>query len=775
MLSSERTVQAMESVVISGVEIPKVAGRGISQIFWLAFLLLAIQATTLPASPVSAQSLPGVPSQTSSETDAQPSLLSGELTAAERRDLLARLSDSEVRQLMVDFLDQNSAAGSDANSAGMISDFETNAHIVRERLAAVLASAPRFPELLSSFADHVAPPGRGGEFFLILAAGFAFIFGAGAAAEFGFRRITEKLRREIDQAAPVTTAGKAGYLLLRVVLDVVAIGVFALVALACFFALYQGHPPVRLLVLTMVSAAVVMRSVSLISRFLLAPQTPSLRCLPFDDDFSQRLHAQFLCLAAFSFLFMGGNLLRPYGMDPNLSSLFHIAVGSTFSLLLIGFIWSDRRDVARLIACQGAPETVGDRLRTIFSQFWHLLAIAYVLAIFIIAMATALIGHDRVTFAGMGSFLIVVAVPLIDYTLRQIISDSVKPDSAGYGYLRIVFRAIRLLLVILAVLVFARLWGIDIFAISAGGLGASAIRAIVEIGFTLLIAYVIWEVAQHAIDRRIKADGGDEIVEREGEGGGKGATRLATLLPLLRKFLFITILVMAVMVILSALGVNVGPLLAGAGVIGIAIGFGAQTLVKDIVSGVFFLVDDAFRIGEYVDIGDVKGTVEAINVRSLVLRHHRGPLHTVPFGEIKYLTNYSRDWVIMKLEFRVTYDTDINKVKKIFKRIGSELLEDEILGSGFLEPLKSQGVKAMEDSAMILRAKFKAKPGEQFMIRKEVYRRVQEAFHENGIEFAHRRVLVDIPESMNENPDMKKRIEEAAAAAMSDDGQVQGA
>lgn len=758
-----------------GVQIPKMAVEGFSQALRLALLLLCLQVTTLAPAPASAQSLPGVISQSEAEPPGEPSLLSGELTPDERRDLLARLSDSQVRQLMIDFLDQKSGENASGEQTGMISNFENNAHIVRGRLAEILASAPRFPELITSTTAHIAPPGRGGEFFFILAAGFAFIFGAGALAEFGFRHVTKKIRHEIDQATPATTTGKAGYLILRVVLDFLAVGVFALVALACFFAVYQGHPPVRLLVLTMVSAAVVLRIVSLISRFLLAPRTPSLRCLPFDDDFSKRLHSQFLCLAAFSFLFMGGNLLRPFGADPDQASLLQIGIGALFSLVLIAFIWNDRHDVARLITCEAPPKTVGERLRAIFGQVWHLLATAYVLAIFVIAMTTAIIGRDGVTFAGMGSFVIVVAVPLIDYTLRQVISDSVRPESPSFGYLRIVFRAIRLLLVILAVLVFAKLWGIDIFAISTGGLGVSAIRAIVEIGFTLLIAYVIWEVSQHAIDRRIKADGGGEVVESEGEGGGKGATRLATLLPLLRKFLFITILVMAIMVILSALGVNVGPLLAGAGVIGIAIGFGAQTLVKDIVSGVFFLVDDAFRIGEYVDIGDVKGTVEAINVRSLVLRHHRGPLHTVPFGEIKYLTNYSRDWVIMKLEFRVTYDTDINKVKKIFKRIGTELLEDEILGSGFLEPLKSQGVKAMEDSAMILRAKFKAKPGEQFMIRKEVYRRVQEAFHENGIEFAHRRVLVDIPESMNENPEMKKRIEEAAAAAISDDGQVQGA
>ncbi|WP_282609866.1 mechanosensitive ion channel domain-containing protein [Pelagibius sp. Alg239-R121] len=765
----------MESVVVTGilpwVKAHRNSGRAID---FSTFLLVAFL-ICVPFSLGQAQTIPGVITESTQKAESELSPLAEDLTSEERSDLLARLSDGQVRQLLIDYLDQRSGANADGDSAGMVSDFDSRAHIVRERLADVLHSAPRFPELISETFAHIAPPGRGSEFLFILLAGFAFIFGAGAIAEFGFRHLTQKVRNEISQATPATTAGKAGYLILRVLLDFVAVAIFALVALACFFAVYQGYPPVRLLVLTMVGAAVVYRVISVISRFLLAPLTPSLRCLPFEDTLSKRLHSQFMCLALFSFFFMGGNLLRAFNMDPDLTELYHIAGGAVFSLLLIGFIWRDRRDIAGLIGNTDEPTTVGERLRAIFGQIWHLLAVAYVVAIFLIAVTASLIGHDSITTAAMGSLVIIIAVPLVDYTLRQMIGDAIAPESAGHAYLPILFRAIRLLLVILGVLIFARLWGIDVFAISTGGLGASAIRAIVEIGFTILLAYVIWQVAQHAIDRRIKADGGGEQVESEGEGGGKGATRLATLLPLLRKFLFITILVMAVMVMLSALGVNVGPLLAGAGVIGIAIGFGAQTLVKDIVSGVFFLVDDAFRLGEYVDIGDVKGTVEAINVRSLVLRHHRGPLHTVPFGEIKYLTNYSRDWVIMKLEFRVTYDTDINKVKKIFKRIGAELLEDEILGAGFLEPLKSQGVKAMEDSAMILRAKFKAKPGEQFMIRKEVYRRVQEAFHENGIHFAHRRVLVDVPDSINDNPEMKKRIEEAAAAAMSDDGQVQGA
>jgi small-conductance mechanosensitive channel len=109
-------------------------------------------------------------------------------------------------------------------------------------------------------------------------------------------------------------------------------------------------------------------------------------------------------------------------------------------------------------------------------------------------------------------------------------------------------------------------------------------------------------------------------------------------------------------------------------------------------------------LGEYIDVGDAKGTVEKIGLRSMQLRHHRGSLNVVPYGAIRRLNNQSRDWVVEKIEFRLTYDTDIAKVKKIIKRIGRELAEDPEMGRHILEPLKSQGVLAMEDSALLVKA-----------------------------------------------------------------------
>ena len=371
--------------------------------------------------------------------------------------------------------------------------------------------------------------------------------------------------------------------------------------------------------------------------------------------------------------------------------------------------------------------------------------------------------------------VIVLAVPFFDAFFGAMVEawkftgSDIDPDGPGprRSLLDVVHPIMRVAVVIGAVALVAKVWNIDLLASTENTIGDSFAAAALSIGITVLLAYTLWLIVEVTLGRYDVDDTADAHVDAGGEGGGAGASRVETVMPLIRRFFQVTIVVISAMIILSSLGMNIGPLIAGAGVVGLAIGFGAQTLVTDVISGLFYLLDDAFRTGEYVDIGDVKGRVEKMNVRSLVLRHHRGALNTVPYSEIKHLKNYSRDWVIMKLMFRVTYDTDVNQVKKIFKKIGQDLLEDPVLGEGFIEPFKSQGVLSMEDSAMIVRGKFMTKPGEQFMIRKEIYNRVQKAFDEAGIKFAHRRVLVDMAETESEEDraDTASAVGAAAATA----------
>ncbi len=314
---------------------------------------------------------------------------------------------------------------------------------------------------------------------------------------------------------------------------------------------------------------------------------------------------------------------------------------------------------------------------------------------------------------------------------------------------------------------FISIWGVE-----SAMMEESKLDTLTDIIVVIFLGYIVYQFFRIWIDSKIEEEVGDEPAGELGdEGSVSSASRLATLLPLFRNGILAIVVITVALIILLELGVNVSPLFAGAGVVGLAIGFGSQALVRDVFSGAFFLFDDAFRKGEYIDIGDVKGTVEKISVRSFQLRHHKGPLHTIPFGEIRFLTNFSRDWVIMKLPLRVTYDTDVEKVRKLIKKLGVELLDDPVIGKDFIQPLKSQGIIEMQDSAMIIRVKFMTTPNEQWVIRKRVFEEIRELFEREGVQFAHREVTVRLADGKVDDltPNQREAVTAAAQSAIDDD------
>jgi small-conductance mechanosensitive channel len=301
-------------------------------------------------------------------------------------------------------------------------------------------------------------------------------------------------------------------------------------------------------------------------------------------------------------------------------------------------------------------------------------------------------------------------------------------------------RGLRAVLLIGGAYLIAWILGLDFGALTARDtLTMRLLRGAINAVVILLLADFAWHLARAWIDCRLAE--ADAVGEPEATEVRRQA-RLRTLLPILRNVLLVVLVTMAALMTLSAMGVEIGPLIAGAGVVGVAIGFGAQTLVKDIISGMFFLLDDAFRIGEYIISGSYKGTVESFSLRSIKLRHHRGYLYTVPFGELGAVQNMSRDWVIDKLSVGVTYDTDVDKVKQIIKQIGKELQADPEFAPHIIETLKMQGVEQFGDFAIEIRMKMMTKPGEQFVIRRRAYAMIKKAFAANDIAFAFPTVTV---------------------------------
>jgi small-conductance mechanosensitive channel len=249
----------------------------------------------------------------------------------------------------------------------------------------------------------------------------------------------------------------------------------------------------------------------------------------------------------------------------------------------------------------------------------------------------------------------------------------------------------------------------------------------------LLVADLLWHAMKAAIDHKLAEtiDMGQPNTDE-----ARRRARLRTLLPIFRNVLFVVVIAVAVMMALTSMGFEIGPLIAGLSVVGVAIGFGAQNFVRDIIAGMFYLLDDAFRVGEYIQSGNYKGTVEGFSIRSVKLRHQRGAIYTVPFGLLGAVQNQSRDWVIDKLMVGITYDSDIDRARKLIKQIGLELAEDPEFKPLIIEPLKMQGVDALGDFAVQLRLKMMTLPGENFVIRRQALAMIKKAFDANGIKFA---------------------------------------
>jgi moderate conductance mechanosensitive channel len=293
---------------------------------------------------------------------------------------------------------------------------------------------------------------------------------------------------------------------------------------------------------------------------------------------------------------------------------------------------------------------------------------------------------------------------------------------------------VRALLIIGAAAVLS--WGWDVDLVHLAGreaVFASIVHGVLTTIVILLIADVLWHATKAAIDRKL-ADTVD--LGQPNSDEARRRARLHTLLPIFRNVLFVLVVSVAVMMALAELGVQIGPLIAGASVVGVAIGFGAQTFVRDVIAGMFYLLDDAFRVGEYIQSGNYKGTVEGFSIRSVRLRHHRGPVYTVPFSLLGAIQNQSRDWVIDKLMVGITYDSNLDLAKKLIKQIGLELAQEPEFAPLILEPLKMQGVEHLGDFAVQIRMKMMTLPGEQFVIRRKAFAMVKKAFDANGIKFA---------------------------------------
>lgn len=322
--------------------------------------------------------------------------------------------------------------------------------------------------------------------------------------------------------------------------------------------------------------------------------------------------------------------------------------------------------------------------------------------------------------------------------MLRAITSSIRStlDASGIRSLRgvLLVRGVRGLVIALAAGWLAVVWHVDTNSLAYQSPRLAAVLfGLLKSIVVLLLADLVWHLARASIEQRIRPPA---QVGEDAQAHPASATRLHTLLPIFKNVLGVIVVTVAGLTVLSELGVEIGPLIAGAGIFGVALGFGSQTLVKDVISGVFYMLDDAFRVGEYIQAKSYKGTVEGFSLRSVRLRHHRGPVFTVPFGELGAVENMSRDWSVDKFRISVAYDTDIEKARKLVKKIGADLQEDPEFGPLFIQPLKMKGVEEFGDYGIVLSFGMTLRPGQATTIRRRAYALIRKAFSENGIEFA---------------------------------------
>jgi small-conductance mechanosensitive channel len=644
---------------------------------------------------------------------------------------------------------------------------------------AILNIADNVPRHLAALPDTIATAREAGFFERI---GHSFLIAllaivVGFTAALTWRRFGRSKLEALPIAHPRDRADRLSYLLLRALGMAIGIALFLAAGGAVVVALSEDvHQARRVLQVFLLPVAAVLFVRMLVS-IALAPGAADFRLLPIGDRAAARLALLLEATAGVAALFAAIVWWMVTMEFPRsvyrLTGLVGIA---TVAVMLSAAVLTLKRhlDVA---AVSGAIASYQIPARQVIARWWHLVVVAGVVIASTVAVLRLLLDMERPVMPVLGPFAVVTVAMLvhavlllvIDRTLKVPTSVAVPPlptpdappprlDPAGeqaveqavgseVAYERanilhgLAEHAALIATSVGAVVAILWTWGVDVFDPEGMVSHAAGFVLIVVVAMLAYRAVRLW------LDREIAVEW---MAAQEEEARGASAsviganTRLGTLLSIVRNFLLFAIFGLAAMMALSQLGVPITPLFAGAGVVGLAIGFGAQSLIKDMFSGMFYLIDDAFRIGEYIDIGAAKGTVEKISIRSFQLRHQNGPLNTVPFGEIQRLTNYSRDWVIVKLPVRVTYDTPVSKLNRVVKALSKELLADEDIGHMFLEPLKSQGVYQMEDSAMVIRLKFKTRPDDQFVVKRVVYAKIRETFEREGIHFAHRNVTVFI-------------------------------
>lgn len=473
-------------------------------------------------------------------------------------------------------------------------------------------------------------------------------------------------------------------------------------------------------------------------RMLFASRFDALRLVPVSADRAKYTNRFLANLAGW----IGyGMLVAVPIINFNLSPALGNGVGTL--IMLIALIYAvvvimRRRAVLResLMAKAEQSSGPGRILLRLLGRFWHVLALLYALTVFAVtvlnpetalpymAKATAL----TVIYAGIGMLVSVVLSQLIgkDITFSPRISERMPKLQARVNlYIPGFLKLIRALLLVLVVVFSLNAWQVyDLAAWYGTPAGGHTVDVILRILLILAVAGLVWIGMASLVEHR--------LTPRENTSPA-AAARAKTLMGLFHTTLAIAVLIFTVMIVLSEIGINIAPLIAGAGVLGLAIGFGAQKLVQDVITGVFIQVENAMNTGDFVSAGGNSGTVERVGIRSVALRDLYGTYHIVPFSSVGAVSNFTREYGNHVGEYGIAYREDIDEAIKHLEAAFEDLKAGEH-GANILAPMTVAGVTALADSSVNIRVVIKTAPGLQWAVGRAYNRLVKIHFDKAGIE-----------------------------------------
>jgi small-conductance mechanosensitive channel len=513
-----------------------------------------------------------------------------------------------------------------------------------------------------------------------------------------------------------------------------------------------GTRLIRLVLLAVIDSYALCAVALHLARALLAPRHRRLRLLPMRDataGYASRWIRRLLVVGVI------GYAASEVGLLLGLSQAAHLALLKTTVLVLYVFIgiivMQNRRVVRGWIRSPSGAQGIVAGLRNRFAATWHWIALLYLAALWLVWAVELPAGYGLLSRMLLAALLIGVLARLATRAcvaaldrLLNVGSETAQRypglDGRLSFYHPLLRSCVRVVVFLIALLLFLQLIGFGAFEwLTDSPLGQRVAGSLVMLAVTCLLALLAWEAANIAIDRHLANLTQQAQIAR--------IARLRTLLPILRTTLLIIVLTVTVLMVLSEIGVNTAPLLASAGIIGVAIGFGSQKLVQDLITGLFLLLENTMQVGDVVSLGGLSGVVEHLSVRTIRLRAEDGSVHVIPFSSVTTVTNMTRDYGRAVIQVGVAYKEDVDHVIEVLKGIVTEMRADPTFHDVILGDLEIYGLDQFAASGVIIKGRVMCTPFGRWSVGREFNRRMKMRFGELGIEMpsSDQKLTIDQP------------------------------